>query len=944
MKWTKKGFEEFSKGTMGNGGQNLYVSAKGTLQRIFNFDLNGNGYPDLPITNSHSMDEKPYIHIYDKIGQKEPLCLPTNGSFDATFVDLNGDGTDDLIVACQHNGVHSDVSALVYFGSEIGLTEKYKMELRVPNSTAVTAGDFNGDGKKSLVFNSGSKLRVFNQGEYGIEASVYDELDVGAISLACGDLDGDGYDDLYLVRAKTCEACILWGGPDGLNPDRMTVFSAANESAENSRGSSTTAGRKMLRHVTWRCDVLQLNDQIVTFRVEDNFAVFETFGKDRTPKELFRVECKKPVEYKEKFDAYFFGFGPSCVAVGDLRNDGNQDIIIGVATDFENTEDAIILWGKENYALDKATYMPLTCPRVLSICPFGDEDKNHLFVGRSCRMDEYEVEVDTYRFNADGTYEKIWTVIGAEPAAVMTGKTFKDGRRQLLVLNHEGELKQGQENIYVFLGDKDGYDPERRLEFPTSAGVDTILADFNDDGKADVLVAGCSENAVYWTKGLSLYWQDENGKFDPENNYTRLMTAQLPHGVAVGDFRKRGYLDLVCGGLGGRDVKIFEGGPDGYNFDMPTKMLVMGPDKEEYQKEFAKMPWSPENREYKSHHPKFLSSELTQEYGQIRWQFAADFNGDGYLDLFVSQIVGHKSFIFWGGPDGFDENNYTLLATDGISGANAADLDGDGYLDLVCSCHLSLKHTYPQEYGKIVIYWGGPDGYQEHRKSVLPTFCANSLTIHDFNNDGLLDIYATAYANGRFRDIDSKIFFQTPDRMFHQENFQNIFNHSGCGCMAGDFNGDGYVDLAVASHKNDGHHVTDSYVFWGGPDGINENRYTALPGRGPHGMCSVDIGNLMDRGDEEFYYSEAYQVPVDMTATKASWKATMTSTNNWVTMQVRCADSVEELENAPWVGKIQNGDSLNEFALKGFMQYKLALGARCGCGTPRITEVTVDFA
>ena len=54
----------------------------------------------------------------------------------------------------------------------------------------------------------------------------------------------------------------------------------------------------------------------------------------------------------------------------------------------------------------------------------------------------------------------------------------------------------------------------------------------------------------------------------------------------------------------------------------------------------------------------------------------------------------------------------------------------------------------------------------------------------------------------------------------------------------------------------------------------------------------------MDRGDEEFYYSEAYQVPAGMTAAKASWEATMTSTNNWVTMQVRCADSVEELEKA----------------------------------------------
>ena len=69
--------------------------------------------------------------------------------------------------------------------------------------------------------------------------------------------------------------------------------------------------------------------------------------------------------------------------------------------------------------------------------------------------------------------------------------------------------------------------------------------------------------------------------------------------------------------------------------------------------------------------------------------------------------------------------------------------------------------------------------------------------------------------------------------------------------MAGDFNGDGYMDLAVASHKAYGNHTNTSYIFWGGEDGINETRYTELPCIGPHGMCSVDIGNVMDRSDSE---------------------------------------------------------------------------------------------
>ena len=37
--WVTSGFEAFRRGAFGNGGQNLYVSKKGVLQRIFQYDL-----------------------------------------------------------------------------------------------------------------------------------------------------------------------------------------------------------------------------------------------------------------------------------------------------------------------------------------------------------------------------------------------------------------------------------------------------------------------------------------------------------------------------------------------------------------------------------------------------------------------------------------------------------------------------------------------------------------------------------------------------------------------------------------------------------------------------------------------------------------------------------------------------------------------------------------
>lgn len=44
--WRTRGFEEFRAGTMGNAGENLYVSRAGVLQRIHQYDFNRDGWVD----------------------------------------------------------------------------------------------------------------------------------------------------------------------------------------------------------------------------------------------------------------------------------------------------------------------------------------------------------------------------------------------------------------------------------------------------------------------------------------------------------------------------------------------------------------------------------------------------------------------------------------------------------------------------------------------------------------------------------------------------------------------------------------------------------------------------------------------------------------------------------------------------------------------------------
>ena len=128
-----------------------------------------------------------------------------------------------------------------------------------------------------------------------------------------------------------------------------------------------------------------------------------------------------------------------------------------------------------------------------------------------------------------------------------------------------------------------------------------------------------------------------------------------------------------------------------------------------------------------------------------------------------------------------------------------------------------------------------------------------------------------------------------------------LFTHSASGCMAADFNEDGWIDLAVANHKVEGDHIGWSAGWWNVPDGFSPERITRLPSKGPHGMTSVGPGNIADRGPEEYYISSSFQLPVGSRVTGIGWQASVPP-KTWVRAQLRLADSQDDLEAAAWLG------------------------------------------
>jgi hypothetical protein len=196
--------------------------------------------------------------------------------------------------------------------------------------------------------------------------------------------------------------------------------------------------------------------------------------------------------------------------------------------------------------------------------------------------------------------------------------------------------------VYLYFGGPDGFSKDRRAELTGWSAPDAQCCDFNDDGWPDILVSNCAENAPHLDPGSFLYWGGADG-FHTDRKL--VLPTTRAHGSAVGDFRRTGYLDLAMAGFSNAELLIFRGGPDGFDVKHPQR-IILDPSLKKYR-------------------PTKNPGGTNTDYCEPRWLLAADFNNDGWLDLFVSQIVGPRCLILWGGPGGFSMERCTWLNVEG---------------------------------------------------------------------------------------------------------------------------------------------------------------------------------------------------------------------------------------------------------------------------------------
>lgn len=186
----------------------------------------------------------------------------------------------------------------------------------------------------------------------------------------------------------------------------------------------------------------------------------------------------------------------------------------------------------------------------------------------------------------------------------------------------------------------------------------------------------------------------------------------------------------------------------------------------------------------------YTAIELTATVGNGPLELAeADFNGDGKLDLAVSNYEGNSLSILLGNGDGTFSPGVTLSTLIEPFGIAVGDLNGDGIPDLVVGNDSAS--------GGLNIFLGDGKGGFTAGAALAGGNCLLTPVLADVNRDGNLDIVV-----GNYCGAGIEVYLGNGDGTFQAPA---LVGGSGAifGLAVADFNGDGILDLAASDYSND---------------------------------------------------------------------------------------------------------------------------------------------
>jgi hypothetical protein len=399
--------------------------------------------------------------------------------------------------------------------------------------------------------------------------------------------------------------------------------------------------------------------------------------------------------------------------------------------------------------------------------------------------------------------------LGGGPSAIASADLNDDGRPDLVTTNYGGN------NVDVLLGDGNGifYTPIPPAFSPvtvtSTAAFATVAADFNGDGLLDFAVTNYTSSGT-----VSIFLAQASGGYVAASG-SPYSVGGNPSGIVAGDFNNDGHPDLAVANSTSATVSIltnsssspgsftltsspsagtnptsitsadFNG--DGYpdlavtnNISSPTVTILS----------------NNKSGGFKAASGSSVSVGGTDPFGIV----AGDFNGDGHPDLAVTggsgNTVGTVSILTNNGSGGF-----TVTSSPSIGGYNpyavtAADFNGDGSLDLAVAEECTTPNSCNP--GAVAILSNNGSGVFALTASPAVGSVPQAITVADFNGDGHPDLAVTNLGSNNV----SILLGSAQGTFTAAANSPVYVGTEPFGITAGDFFGTHKLGLAVANYSD----------------------------------------------------------------------------------------------------------------------------------------------
>jgi hypothetical protein len=301
---------------------------------------------------------------------------------------------------------------------------------------------------------------------------------------------------------------------------------------------------------------------------------------------------------------------------------------------------------------------------------------------------------------------------------------------------------------------------------PTGTDPSTISeADVNGDGKPDLLyLDGASPKQLHVLLG------NGDGTFTPGQNIQ--LPSQIGGTITLADVNKDSKLDVVLGGDGPTgEVAVLLGNGDGT-----------------FQAAIVSS-FTPSVSAY---------VEMLSLIG------VADFNGDGAVDLAISDILNNNIYILTGNNKGSFTLKTTIFAGGYPSKVLTADLNGDGHQDFLVQEALGSSVT---------VYLGNGDGTFQTGVNYNGPDHVSGFILADLDGDSRPDLVVTGF------DFSISILHGNSDGTFDttSEGGSSYAGPNAVPLAAADFNSDGVLDIACASVNGIGIQLGQSGLSFSAP-------------------------------------------------------------------------------------------------------------------------------